>query len=154
MPPQAPASEMEVVQEADPKFMQVGGVCWEQGRGGRGEGGTGPACGVGPVNVRGPCWHDNWPPRNHRVLPAATCPPTSEHAAHDRSLPTPMHHIHTYTHTSRRHCHPRPCPQRNIQLHQFRGIPMADLELVMPEKRVGGWVGACVEGGVAPLFKA
>lgn len=32
-----------------------------------------------------------------------------------------------------------PCPlQRNIQLRQFRGIPMADLEMIMPEKKVGG----------------
>jgi hypothetical protein len=27
--------------------------------------------------------------------------------------------------------------QRNIQLRQFRGIPMADLEMLMPEKKVG-----------------
>jgi hypothetical protein len=34
--------------------------------------------------------------------------------------------------------------QRNIVLKQFRGIPLADLEMVMPEKRVGACRLLCV----------
>ena len=57
----------------------------------------------------------------HRSLPPAPAPLAFSSLAPPTLTPPPPASLHL---------------QRNIELKQFRGIPIADLELVMPEKKV------------------
>ena len=89
---QAPTSEVDVIQEADPRFLQVGILLRKR------------------MRLGAPCYG---------------CPPRQLSNAAPRPLPSRL-----------RLRLPFLSLQRNIVLKQFRGIPMADLEMIMPEKKV------------------